>query len=313
MMSSSIERDEPPSVEEIYERATNATNLKQDPERRASADVLRDMAMSASRLGGALMRLRSQWESSSRPERQVPRTVKQFQALLGDKEKAIEAHNEERKRCDDSYDSALMALASRLPGLDLVREELTPIAVKMRMGVPGDPITRSERTELNEHDNAMLARMREEAEAATGDAEKTVAQATLNYWTIEVRKRHAEEEREDRRRAQVKIGAVIRYWLSQTCPRCDGLKFQVLPGTGRLSTKMCPPETQGGCGGSGFISVPHGQDGRWLANYMDQCAHRHRQLSKSRKAMVNLPLIDRVPKAMRHGQNPKSGPDPEAD
>jgi hypothetical protein len=308
--------DDRPGVEEIYERATNTSNLKQLAERRTSADVLRDMAMSASRLGAALLRLRGQWESSTQPERQVPRTVKQFLALLGDKEKAIAAHKDECARCDASYENALNALAARIDGLDTVREELTPIAIKWGLGRPADPVTRSERTEKREQDDAMLADLQAKVDAAADDAEKLTAQATLNHWTIEVRSQRAQEEREDRQRAQAKIGAVIRYWLSQTCPKCDGLKFQVLPGTARLSTKMCPPPTQGGCGGTGFAQVPHGQEGRKLANHMDQCAHRYRQQSGARKAISALPLSERIPLGMRHGKNPKppeSGQDPEAD
>ncbi len=310
-------RDEDrPGIEEIYERATNTSNLKQLAERRTSADVLRDMAMSASRIGGALLRLRAQWESSSKPERQVPRTVKQFVALLGDKEKAIAAHRDECARCDASYENALNALAARIDGIDMVREELTPIAMKWGMGAPADPVTRAERREKHLLDAKMLAELQEAVDTAADDAEKLTAQATLNHWTIVVRQQRAQEEREDRMRAQAKIGAVIRYWLSQICPRCDGRKFQVLPGTARLSTKMCPPPTQGGCGGTGFVHVPHGQEGRKLANHMDQCVHRYRHLSKTRKAVISLPLCERIPFAMRHGENPKppnSGSDPEAD
>ncbi len=294
-----------PSIEEIYERATNTSNLRQEADRRGSADVLRDMAMSASRFGGALLRLRAQWESSTKPERQRPRTVKQFQALLGDKEKAIEAHHEERRRCEASYDNALNALALRIDGLDMVRQELTPIAIKWGMGRPGDPITRSERTEQRELDDKMLADMQAKVEAAEDDAAKLVSQATLNHWIIEVRKQRQEEEAEDLCRAQVKVSDVIRYWLSQICPRCDGLKFQVLPGTARLSTKMCPPSTQGGCGGTGYISVPHGQDGRRLANYMDQCAHRYRQTMSGRRGILShIPPIDRLSKRMQDKYNP---------
>lgn len=306
--------DEKPGAEEIYERATNATNLKQEAERRTSADVLRDMAMSADRFGGMLMRLRGQWSASSRPERQVARTVKQFLALLGDKEKAIAAHHEEQRRCDASYENALATLAARLPDLDLVKEQLTFVAVKWGMGKPMDPITRSERTEQHENDDKMLNDMRAAVEAATDDAQKMTAQATLNHWIIEVRRSRAEEEREDRQRAQAKVGTAIRYWLSQTCPRCDGLKFQVIPGTARLSTKMCPPVKQGGCDGTGFL--PADQEVRRLANHMDHCVQRYRQLSNTRRALINLPLSERIPKALRHGKNPKSlkaGPDPEAD
>lgn len=308
--------NEKPGIEEIYERATNASNLKQEPERRTAADVLRDMAMSADRLGGALMRLRGQWSGCTRPERQVARTAKQFLTLLGDKDKAQAAHIQERERCEASYENALSALAERLPELAIVREQLTPTAIKWGMGRPVDPITRSERTELREKDDNMLAEMEGAVLVATDDAEKAAAQATLNHWIIRVRERRAADDREDKQRAQIKIGAVIRYWLSQTCPRCDGRKFQVVAGTARLSTKQCPPVTQGGCGGTGFMEVPYGQEGRRLANHMDNCVQRYRQMTGGRKSTSALPLIDRIPLGMRHGRNTKpgkQGPDPDAD
>lgn len=304
---------EKPGVEETYERATNTSNLKQEPERRTSADVLRDMAMSADRTGASLLRLRAQWESCTKPERQVPRSVKQFLALLGDKEKALAAHHDERARCDASYENALATLAAKLSDLDSVRTQLTPIAMKWRMGVSADPVTRSDRTQRREMEDAMLARLKAEVESATGDAEKTAAQATLNHWLIEARRLRAEDDNDDRRRAQDKISAVIRYWLHQACPKCDGLKFLVLPGTARLSNKMCPPSTQGGCGGTGFAAVPHGQEGRKLANHMDQCVHRYKQrMGARRKAFASIPAIDKLSKRMQ----PKEGAghiDPEAD
>ena len=122
----------------------------------------------------------------------------------------------------------------------------------------------------------------------------------------------AKEAQEDYLRAKVKIGPVIRYWLDQTCPRCNGRRFQVLPGTSRLSNKTCPPPTQGGCGGSGVAPVPMGQDGRKLANHMDECAHRYRQrMSARKKAFQSIPPIDKLSKRMQP-QGSKTV-DPEAD
>lgn len=299
MLAAITHDSEKPGIEEIYERATNTSNLKQEPEVRTSADVLRDMAMSADRIGASLLRLRAQWESCTKPERQVPRTVKQFLALLGDKEKAIAAHNDERFRCDASYENALATLAAKLPDLDSVRAQLTPIAVKWRMGISSDPVTRSDRTQRRELEDAMLERLKADVDAAGGDAERTAAQASLNHRLIEVRRSRSEDDNEDRRRAQDKISAVIRYWLHQACPKCDGLKFLVLSGTSRLSNKMCPPASQGGCGGTGFATVPHGQEGRKLANHMDQCVHRYKQrMGARRKAFASIPTIDKLSKRM---------------
>jgi hypothetical protein len=295
-----------PGIEEQYEAATNTSNLKQEPERRTSADILRDMAMSASRIGAALLRLRAQWESSTRPDRRQARSVKEFEKILNDRQKAIDAHHAEKLDCDSSYERALTALANRLTDLESVRTELLPVAMKRRWGVPVDPVTRAERAEQHDLDDAMLERLRGEVTAAPDAAAETAAQASLNHWVIAVAAQRAEEEREDRERARVKIGQVIRYWLDQTCPKCAGTRWQLVPGTNRQSTKVCPPVRQGGCGGSGFIEVPHGQEGRWLANHMDQCVHRYRQkLNTRRKAFRSIPPIDRLSKRMQ--------PDPSAD
>ena len=84
--------------------------------------------------------------------------------------------------------------------------------------------------------------------------------------------------------AGAKVPAVIAYWLDQTCHQCDGLKFLKMPDAPSLSTKVCRA-----CGGSGIAAVPHGQEGRRVANYMDGCRPKgrgsiRRNLSGMRKA-----------------------------
>jgi hypothetical protein len=84
--------------------------------------------------------------------------------------------------------------------------------------------------------------------------------------------------------AAMKVPAVIAYWLDQTCHHCSGLKFLKIDGAPSLSTKACRP-----CGGSGIAPVPHGQEGRRVANYMDDCLQKgrdsiRRNLSQRREA-----------------------------
>lgn len=56
------------SVEEAYTRAgTSSSNLKVDPDRRGDADVLVAAGWSPGMLGGALMRLRGEWDSVAAP------------------------------------------------------------------------------------------------------------------------------------------------------------------------------------------------------------------------------------------------------
>lgn len=66
--------------------------------------------------------------------------------------------------------------------------------------------------------------------------------------------------------AEQVAGAVLRWWLSPNCHACHGRKFEVVPDTGRLSSKICRP-----CQATGKLHIPHGEAGRRLANWMDMC------------------------------------------
>lgn len=60
--------------------------------------------------------------------------------------------------------------------------------------------------------------------------------------------------------------AVLCHWLDPVCHSCHGLKFQLVKGAPALSAKVCPV-----CRGLGRSEPPHGQDGRWMLNYLDRC------------------------------------------
>lgn len=76
---------------------------------------------------------------------------------------------------------------------------------------------------------------------------------------------------------QETAGAVIKYWLDQTCNACDGRKWRLIPGSPSLSNRMCPA-----CNGTGYCPPPCGQAGRKLANHMDFCVDKARQSIKRR-------------------------------
>lgn len=75
-------------------------------------------------------------------------------------------------------------------------------------------------------------------------------------------------------------GAVLKYWLDQTCHACDGLKFRPVAGAPALSNRICAA-----CGGSGISPVPCGQEGRRLVNYVDDCVQRARKSIQSSLSM----------------------------
>lgn len=212
---------ERPSIEERYETASNTSDLTLtlDPDLPGgAADVLIACAWSETRLGGALLRLHSEWSACEKPIRPSKERVK---ALVG------------------TYQVALQG------------------AAPLEEGEKRQPLTTAQATQYAAawyaHEMAMLLQKLKQLPAVR---EQVMLQALK--WGME----HPE----------MKAAAIVRYWLDTNCGTCDGRKFRLIPGTPSLSNKTCPS-----CGGSGVAPVPHGQEGRKLANHMDACVHRARQ------------------------------------
>lgn len=74
-----------------------------------------------------------------------------------------------------------------------------------------------------------------------------------------------------------KVASVIRWWLDQTCTTCDGVRWQLVPGTSRSNGRPCLA-----CHGAGISQVPAGRDGRRIACYMDECVEVARSSIRSR-------------------------------
>jgi len=60
--------------------------------------------------------------------------------------------------------------------------------------------------------------------------------------------------------------AVLAWWLQPVCAACQGRRFERAGGTARLSSRGCKP-----CGATGLSRVPHGEPGRRIARYIDDC------------------------------------------
>ena len=71
--------------------------------------------------------------------------------------------------------------------------------------------------------------------------------------------------------------AVILFWLDQRCGQCEGRGARVIPNTPALQAKHCNV-----CHGSGKSTAPRGEDGKRLANYLDECVMRAQQSIKKR-------------------------------
>jgi hypothetical protein len=273
-----------PDTEELYETASNTSNLKCSSETRGAVDYLIAAGWAPSRLGMALLRLHSAYDAAEKPERREAMSVKEWRKIVRSEDDAKRAHAEQRAQYEKWYRNELEVLLSRLAAFPSVREQLTVQAMKWGMGVSSDPITRSEWSELRENDEAMLKRHRELVAATADDEEREAAQKTLDAWTKVAQANRLLERKEQFDRAEGKAAATIRYWLSQHCSACSGTKWQLIPGTMRQSDKPCMV-----CLGGGYTQAPHGQDGRKLANYMDKCLEAartslRRNLSNYRKA-----------------------------
>lgn len=96
------------TVEEAYTSATNSSDLRVEADRRGDADVLIAAGWSMSRIGAALLRLHSEYDSAAHSRHATP-------AQFGGDKKAAHAHN--------FHETALML--GRLKAMPSVREQLT--------------------------------------------------------------------------------------------------------------------------------------------------------------------------------------------
>lgn len=66
--------DERPGIEEQYSQATTSSNLRCEADKRSAADILIASGMSGSRIGGALMRLHSEYNRGGVPRHSATAT-----------------------------------------------------------------------------------------------------------------------------------------------------------------------------------------------------------------------------------------------
>lgn len=141
--------NERPGVEEQYQTANNASDLRVEADRRGAADVLIAAGYSQSRLGMALLRLHSEWDTANRRlEREAAKlpTVAEFAARMAPVALRVErdAHGRPRTvrgpnmKCaaerahhakheaDRSRESELRMLANDLKSRATVWAELAP-------------------------------------------------------------------------------------------------------------------------------------------------------------------------------------------
>lgn len=70
---------------------------------------------------------------------------------------------------------------------------------------------------------------------------------------------------------------VLGWWLFKICPVCHGERWQVAGRTGRLTGRACMK-----CQGTGHTKTPHGNAGRDMAQWLDDCLSAARDSIKKR-------------------------------
>lgn len=63
----------------------------------------------------------------------------------------------------------------------------------------------------------------------------------------------------------------IHWWLNNQCHVCHGQRWQLIPGTPKLSTRVCDA-----CNGSGVRPMPDGVQTKLLLTYINDCVNRAR-------------------------------------
>lgn len=123
----------PPDITEQYTSATHASNLRveMDADRRSNADVLMAAAWSSSRLGGALLRLHSEFDGAQHPRRMTPAAISAYAQTiapvpgLAEKEAALDQITRARVSAEEWHRHEVMLLLGRLKTLPEVRNQLT--------------------------------------------------------------------------------------------------------------------------------------------------------------------------------------------
>lgn len=118
---------EKPNVEEQYDSATHASNLRVQADRNGPADVIIAMGWSPSRVGAALMRLQSEWSGAAHPKRPTRAAVEALAMSLprieNGSRKLVDAAGAQRQ-AHDWHMHEVKILFGKLKTLPAARDQL---------------------------------------------------------------------------------------------------------------------------------------------------------------------------------------------
>lgn len=211
--------DEKRTVEEAYTSAMTTSNLRVEADRTGDGDVIIAAGWNQVRIGGALLRLHTEFDASEKP----------------------------RMASWEAFYPGIQATATA-GGAKPTKEDREKLKLKAHQMA----------LEYNLHEMGLLLG---KLKALPDVRMQTTLQ--LLKWGFED--------------AESKAVQILRWWLAQNCQVCQGTKFQVVQGTNRLSNKACKA-----CAGTGLRAIPHGQEGRRCASWLDQCVERARASIQSR-------------------------------
>jgi hypothetical protein len=222
--------DDRVGMEEQYSSATHTSNLKVEERRQMPVDTIIAAGWSRSRVGAALLRLHSEWDSAEKPQRPTDAMIEAVAVRLQEE------------------DSRALSTAVR-------RGPPPPGLVKPP---PTLPRARTEAFRWLFHERGMLFQKLKSLPAV---------RAELVHWCARVNIHGGAD----------KVADLLNWWLDPTCDACGGTRWQVADGTGRHTGKCCPT-----CHGTGEVDLPHGQDGRRIERYINDCLEAARASMKGR-------------------------------
>lgn len=249
--------NEPRSVEEGYASATGASHLRIEAHRSGAADIIAAAGMNPYRTGMALMRLRSEWDRSSKPKPPGPAEV------------------------DAAAKTLPIETPTRTAMVPLTKEQIAEVRGKLDVDdkTAGAADWRATITMPNphaglvrtEHDGKVVYRkpLREAEIQAHRWHEHELGLLLQSLKTLPVVRTELERWIGGDNAPRI-VAEVLIWWLDPICKSCGGCGKRIVQGTGgRSSGKPCPDCRYSAT--TGQRNVPFGGTGRKLVNHLNAC------------------------------------------